>query len=63
MNPDPAEISKPTDCIVGHACKGNATLSGEKKRLKEVILKLEKMSCNSDEPNHAKTLARKLLSN
>jgi len=38
-NPDPAEIAKVTDYVVGYACKGNATLSVEKSLVKSFTLR------------------------
>ena len=36
-DPDPAEIAKVTDYIVGYACKGGKRLKEEKKLVKELI--------------------------
>jgi hypothetical protein len=37
---NPAEIAKVTDYVVGYACKGNATLTIEKKHVKNFTLRL-----------------------
>ena len=36
-DPDPVEIAKVTDYVVGYACKGNVRMSDEKKWMKEMI--------------------------
>ena len=38
-NPDPAEIAKVTDYVVGYACKGNQTLTVEKSHVKSFTLR------------------------
>jgi hypothetical protein len=38
-NPDPAEITKVSDYIVGYACKGNATLAIEKIHVKSFTMR------------------------
>lgn len=38
-NPDPEEISRVTDYIVGYCCKGNETLAIERETLRDFILK------------------------
>jgi hypothetical protein len=37
-NPDPAEIAKVTNYVVGYACKGNVTLSVEKSHVKSFTM-------------------------
>ena len=60
-HPDCDEISKVSDYIVGYNTKGNETLSQEKKRIKELILRLSTTEEFEDDPNYARTVARKIL--
>ena len=38
-NPDPAELTKVSDYVVGYACKGNATLSIERMHVKSFTMR------------------------
>ena len=58
MNPDPVDVAKVTDYIVGYACKGNETLKEEKEQISSLILNAKDIhGCNKD----VKRLARQIL--
>jgi hypothetical protein len=35
FSPDPSEIARVTDYVVAYACKGNSTLTEEKRQIKQ----------------------------
>lgn len=39
FSPDPSEIARVTDYVVAYACKGNSTLSEEKRQMKQLVLR------------------------
>jgi hypothetical protein len=39
FSPDPSEIARVTDYVVAYACKGNSTLTEEKRQMKQLVLR------------------------
>jgi hypothetical protein len=39
FSPEPSEIARVTDYVVACACKGNSTLTEEKKQMKQLVLR------------------------
>jgi hypothetical protein len=39
FSPDPSEIARVTDYVVAYACKGNSTLTEEKRQIKQLVLR------------------------
>jgi hypothetical protein len=39
FSPDPSEIAWVTDYVVAYACKGNSTLTEEKRQIKQLVLR------------------------